>query len=129
MFDQAFDTLDFPRLRDLISRSAQTAMGRARFANLEPFDDSEPLRHALRAVSEAILLEQRIGGRWSFSELADPADALALLRIEGAGLEPLTLLELARLCEQALAARALLINERDSCPVLWSIVAELPSRE
>jgi DNA mismatch repair protein MutS2 len=129
MFEQAFDTLDFPRLRDLISRSAQTAVGHARFANLVPFDELEPLRNALRAVSEAILLEQRIGGRWSFSELADPTDALALLRIEGAGLEPLTLLELARLCEQALAARALLINERDSCPVLWSIVAELPSRE
>jgi DNA mismatch repair protein MutS2 len=129
MFDQAFDTLDFPRLRDLISRSAQTAMGRARFANLVPFDEPETLRQALRAISEAILLEQRIGGRWSFSELADPTDALALLRIEGAGLEPLTLLELARLCDQALAARALLINERDSCPVLWSIVAELPSRE
>src|ERR687884_1082584 len=111
MDDQAFSTLELERLRTLISRGAQTPMGRARIEELVPFDKPESLRLALDAVDETVRLEQRLGGRWSFSEVSDPSAALALLRIEGAGLEPLTLLEVARLCEQAIAARSLVINE------------------
>jgi DNA mismatch repair protein MutS2 len=129
MQDQAFGTLEYDRLRALVGRGAQTPMGRAAAKAISPFEGIDDLRQALEALRETVQLEQRLGGRWSFSEVADPADALALLRIEGAGLEPLTLLELARLVDQALAARAMVINERDECPVLWSILSELPSRE
>ncbi|HEY0547447.1 MAG TPA: Smr/MutS family protein [Pyrinomonadaceae bacterium] len=125
MHDQAFTTLEYQALRALLRRGAQTPMGRALVERLAPFEDRRELGQALRAVSEAVELRQR-GLNWSFSELADPTDALALLHIEGATLEPLAMLELARLCEQALAARAVILTEREACPVLWEMVEALP---
>lgn len=125
MHEQAFNTLEYNSLRALIRRGAQTPMGRALVDGLAPFEDQKELRHALRAVSEAVELRGR-GLNWSFSELADPTDALALLHIEGATLEPTAMLALARLCEQALAARAVILTEREACPSLWEMVEALP---
>lgn len=125
MNDQAFITLEYDALRVLVRQGAQTPMGRALVDALVPFEDSNALGNALRAVSEAIGLRQK-SLRWYFSELADPSDSLALLHIEGASIQPLAMLDLARLCEQALAARAVILAERNACPVLWEIVDALP---
>src|SRR5919198_191920 len=125
MNDQAFQTLEYEGLRALVRRYAQTPMGRARADTLAPLDSAAEVRRALRAVSECAELRAR-GVRWSFSELADPADALARLRVEGTILEPLVLLELARLCEQAADARAAVQAEREAAPVLWEAVEALP---
>lgn len=125
MNDQAFATLEYEGARALVRRYAQTPMGRARAEELAPLSSIEDVRRALRAVSECIELRAR-GARWSFSETADPAEAIARLRIEGTILEPLVLLELARLCEQAADARAAVSAEREAAPVLWSVVEELP---
>jgi DNA mismatch repair protein MutS2 len=126
MNEQAFTTLEYGGLRELLRRGAQTEMGRARVDGLLPFDDLGELRRALRALSECIELRQRRGASWYFTELADPREALAILRIEGSTLEPLTILELGRLCEQALAARAVILQERETAPVLWELVESLP---
>ncbi|HYN86333.1 MAG TPA: hypothetical protein VER32_13880, partial [Pyrinomonadaceae bacterium] len=125
MNEQAFGALEYGDLRALVSAGAQTPMGRARADSLAPLADAEEVRRALRAVSECVELRRR-GARFSFGELADPSDALARLRIEGAGLDPLTLLELARLCAQAADARDAVHAERAESPVLWETVAELP---
>ncbi|HST51734.1 MAG TPA: Smr/MutS family protein [Pyrinomonadaceae bacterium] len=125
MNEQAFATLEYEDLRALVRRQAQTPMGRERAGSLAPLRSREEVRRALRAVSECTELRAR-GVRWSFGELADPAEALARLRIEGTLLEPLTLLELARLCEQAADARASVQAEREAAPLLWETVAELP---
>ncbi|MDT5295544.1 MAG: mismatch repair protein MutS2 [Acidobacteriota bacterium] len=125
MNDQAFATLEYEGLRALVRRYAQTPTGRARAEGLAPLASIEEVRRALRAVSECAEMRAR-GVRLSFSELADPSEALARLTIEGTMLEPLTLLELARLCEQAADARAAIAAEREAAPVLWEAVAELP---
>lgn len=125
MNEQAFTTLEYQGLRASLRRGAQTEMGRARADALVPFDDLEELRRALRALSECIELRRR-GVSWYFTELRDPREALSLLRIEGATLEPLTILELGRLCEQAQNARAAIMAERENAPVLWQIVEALP---
>src|SRR5918998_1498351 len=125
MNQQSFGVLEYDGLRELVRRGAQTPAGRARVDALAPLDDLAELRRALRAVSECVSLRAR-GGAWSFSELADPEELIARLRIEGAILEPLALLELARLCDQAGEARARIQAEREECPVLWELVAELP---
>ena len=125
MNDQAFATLEYEGARALVRRYAQTPMGRARAEALAPLDSVDEVRRALRAVSECVELRAR-GARWSFSEAADPAGAIARLRIEGTILEPLVLLEVARLCEQAADARAAVQAEREAAPVLWSVVEELP---
>src|SRR5919107_1655019 len=125
MNDQAFGTLEYEGARALVRRYAQTPVGRARAEALEPLASIEEVRRALRAVSEGVELRAR-GARWSFSELSDPAEAIARLRIEGTILDPLVLLELARLCEQAADARAAVAAEREAAPVLWEAVESLP---
>jgi DNA mismatch repair protein MutS2 len=125
MNEQSFGVLEYDKLRALVRRGAQTPVGRARVERLAPLDNQEDVRRALDAVAECVEL-RRSSGAWSFSELADPAESISRLRIEGATLEPLPLLELARLCDQVGAARASIQAERDRVPVLWSLVAELP---
>ena len=125
MNDQAFATLEYEGARALVRRYAQTPMGRERAEALAPLASLEEVRRELRAVTECAELRAR-GARWSFSETADPSEAIARLRIEGTILEPLVLLEVARLCEQAADARAAVSAEREAAPVLWEVVEALP---
>ncbi|HYY41881.1 MAG TPA: hypothetical protein VE775_04050, partial [Pyrinomonadaceae bacterium] len=125
MNEQAFAVLEYEELRALVRRYAQTPMGRARADALAPLGDAHTVRRALAGVAEALELRRR-GAGWSFSELADPTDALARIRIEGVVLDPLALLELARLCDQVGEARAQIHQERADAPVLWATVADLP---
>jgi DNA mismatch repair protein MutS2 len=125
MNEQSFGVLEYDKLCALVRRGAQTPVGRARVDKLVPLDQLEDVRRALAAVAECVDL-RRLGGAWSFSELADPAESIARLRIEGATLDALPLLELARLCDQVGAARASIQVERERVPVLWSLVADLP---
>ena len=125
MNDQAFHTLEFDQLRALVRRGAQTSMGQARVDAVVPLESLEHLQKALAASAECVQLRKR-GATWSFSELRDPAEAIARLRVEGTSLEPVTILELARLCEQAMSARAAIMAESDESPVLAEIVKTLP---
>lgn len=125
MNDQAFKILEYDQLRNLLRRGAQTPMGRERIDALVPLDDLTMLRSALAAVAECVQLRKR-GVSWSFSELSDPGEAIARLRVAGTALDPSTILELSRLCSQALSARASIIAERDECPVLSEVVGGLP---
>jgi DNA mismatch repair protein MutS2 len=122
---QAFDILEFGSLRALVRRGSHTAMGQARVDALEPMDDRDRLQQALMVVSECVRL-RRHGLRLSFDGVADPTEAIARLRIEGTALEPLTLLDLARLSERAIEARAAILAERDEAPTLFTIVEDFP---
>ena len=125
MNDQAFTTLEYPQLRELLKRGAQTQIGLARVQTLAPIEDLSQLERELKALGECVLLRNR-GVTWSFSEFSDPGEAIGRLRVEGAALEPTSLLLLARLCEQALSARASILAEREAAPVLWQLVESLP---
>ena len=125
MNPQAFDTLEFDELRDLVRRGAQTAMGRALVGAMSPIDDLPDLRHALQVVAEMIDLRQR-GARLGFDEIADPTDSISRLRIEGTALEPVAILNLASWCERAMDARAAILAEREACPALFEMVAAQP---
>jgi DNA mismatch repair protein MutS2 len=125
MNEQAFGVLEYEGLRALVRRGAQTTMGRALSDALSPMTDLAAVRRALQTVSECLELRRR-GAGWSFSELADPSESIARLKIEGALLDPLALLELARLCDQAGEARARIQSEREAAPALWESVAGLP---
>jgi DNA mismatch repair protein MutS2 len=124
MNNQAFGILEFDPLRAFLRRDAQTDTGRARFDTLAPIDDLDELRRALRLVAEYIELRQR-GGRLSFDGVADSSDSISRLRIEGTALDPLAILDLARLCERVMEARVGILAEREACPTLFEIVAAL----
>src|SRR5688572_22703385 len=126
MQEQAFTTLEYPELRALIARGAQTPMGQARIAALRPLSSIIELEKQLAAVAECVSLRKR-GGAWRFSELGDPSERIALLRVAGATLDAPAILELKLLSEQAMAARASILAERDTSPVLWNLVGSLPT--
>lgn len=125
MNDQAFATLEYQQLLALIKRSAQTEAGKRRVATLSPIDDPLVLRRELTALAECVTLRNR-GAKWTFNELSDPAEIIARLHVEGAPLDTLALLQMARLCEQAMAARAAIYDERENAATLWSLVETLP---
>jgi len=123
--NQAFKTLEYPQLLVLLRRNAQTEGGKRRVDQLVPIATLGQLRHELTLLTECVSLRNR-GLNWAFSEFADPAEILALLRIEGAALQPLSILEIARLCEQALSVRATILSERENVKELWKLVENLP---
>lgn len=125
MHEQAFKILEYDDLRSLIRRGAQTPMGQSRADLLQPLPTRVELERALQAVAECVHLNRR-GTVWRFSELGDPAEKLALLRVEGAIFEAVAMLEVKTLCDQAMAARASILAERDAAPVLWALVSGLP---
>jgi DNA mismatch repair protein MutS2 len=123
--NQAFATLEYPQLLGVLQRNAQTESGKRRVDRLVPVSSIVELRHELTLLTECVSLRNR-GLNWAFSEFADPAEILALLRIEGAALAALPMLEIARLCEQALSVRATVLTVRDEVPALWKLVENLP---
>ncbi len=110
----------------LVSRHAQTPMGEARFENLAPLTSSLELENDLKAVAETISLNAEKQVSWSFSGLEDPSHAVAVLRIKNATLEPLAMLEVTRLCNQAMFARSGISPEKEFAPMLWRIVENIP---
>jgi DNA mismatch repair protein MutS2 len=125
MNNQAFLTLEYQPLLELVKRGAQTEVGRARVETLTPISELAALRRELAALSECVTLRNR-GVSWSFDEFADPSETIGRLRIEGNTLDAIAILETARLCEQALAARSAILNERETTPGLWRLVENLP---
>lgn len=122
---QAFTTLEYGNLLALIKRNAQTEPGQRRVETLAPLGDLAELRRELSALAECVLLRTR-GVKWYFSGLTDPAETISRLRVEGASLDPLAILQIARLCEQAMSARAAILAEREHASVLWQLVENLP---
>jgi DNA mismatch repair protein MutS2 len=125
MQEQAFKILEYDDLRALIRRGAQTPMGQTRVNALKPLASNAKLDQELAAVAECVHLRNR-GAAWSFSELGDPAQKLALLHVENTILEPAAMLEIKSLSDQAMSARASIFAERDGSPVLWGLVGKLP---
>ncbi len=123
---QSLTTLEYGKLLALVARHAQTPMGKSRLENLQPLTSRLELDANLQAASEMIALVQR-DINWSFSELPDPSDAVAVLKIKNATLDPISLLEITRLCNQALFARSVISPEKDVAPTLWQTVENLPS--
>ncbi len=122
----SLETLEFGKLLDLASRHAQTPMGVDRFASLRPFESPRDLDESLSAIRETIYLNEERQITWSFSGLQDPTDAVAILRIQNAALEPNLLLEVSRVCSQALFARSAIQPEKEDTPTLWRIVESIP---
>ncbi|MEO8072019.1 MAG: endonuclease MutS2 [Acidobacteriota bacterium] len=118
-------TLEYGKMLALVARNANTPMGRGYLENLQPSANRWELERDLRAVAETLFLIQK-DVNWSFSEIFEPSEAIAVLKIQNAALEPVSLLEITRLCNQALFARSAISPEKDNAPTLWQTVENLP---
>src|SRR5258705_4227111 len=122
----SLDTLEYSKLLELVSRGAQTPMGESRFADSRRMTSRAELKQDLAAISETILLREEKQVTWSFSGLHDPSNAVAILRIKNATLEPTLLLEISRVCSQAIFARSSIQPEKEFAPTLWRAVESIP---
>lgn len=127
------DLLEFEPLRELVGRYVGSPLGRSELERLAPHADRAALEAALADVAEAIAYQgasrqPQTASRGSairlrFNSIPDVAPALAVLRIEGAMLEPKQILELGRLIEEAGEIRAALNLAADKYPRLAAHVA------
>jgi len=122
------DLLEFARLRELVGRYVGSPLGRAELEKLEPRVDRAGVQDALAAVAEAMEYlrasrQPQAAARGSairlrFNSIPDVSAALALLRMEGAALEPKQILDLAQLLEEAGEVRAALRMAGEKYPRL-----------
>lgn len=122
----SLETLEYAKLLELVARNAQTPMGHRRLLGLRPMTDRRALEQSLAAIAETIALNEEKQVSWSFSGLEDPSDSVAILKIRNASLEPNRLLEISRICNQAIFVRSAVQPEKDFAPTLWAIVEAIP---
>ncbi|MGB7068240.1 MAG: endonuclease MutS2 [Pyrinomonadaceae bacterium] len=121
----SLETLEFEKLLDLIGRHAQTPMGLALVERVRPHTNKTELEREIAMVTEAILLNEK-QVTWSFSGLSDPSDAIAILKVRNATLEPHRLIDLTQICNQALFVKSSINPEKILVPRLWQLVEGLP---
>lgn len=120
--------LEFDQLKELLGRYVRTPLGRAELDKVAPgseraeieaslADAAEAIEHA-RARSQPQPASRGAAVRVRFEAGADPAPAVARLRIEGAILEPTEIFELTRLLDLAGEARSALMQARERFPRL-----------
>jgi DNA mismatch repair protein MutS2 len=112
------DLLEFESLRQLVGRFVRSQLGRHELEELAPHSDREILESALADAAEAVTYMRATEEsqpatrgaaiRLRFDSIPDIRATLPMLRIEGAGLEAVQILDLTRLLEQAGEIRAIL---------------------
>ncbi len=127
------DLLEFEPLRELLARYVGSPLGHAELEKVAPHSDRTILENALADVAEAIAYQNASRQpqaatrgsaiRLRFNSIPDVAAALAVLRIQGAMLEPKQILELASLIEEAGEIRAVLNLAGEKYPRLGALVA------
>jgi len=120
--------LEFEALRALLGRYVRSALGRREMEGVAPSRDREAIETALAEAAEGIEYLRAAGQpqaasrgaaiRISFTDIADPVESVARLRIEGATLEALEIYELTRLLDLAAEARGVLVAAGQRFPRL-----------
>jgi DNA mismatch repair protein MutS2 len=120
--------LEFEALRALVGRYVRSALGRGELEQVAPSSDRIAIETALaetaegidylRATSQPQAASRGAAIRINFADIADPASAVARLRIEGATLEALEIYELTRLLDLAAEARGVLVSAGQRFPRL-----------
>ena len=120
--------LEFEALRALAGRYVRSALGRGELERVAPSNDRDAIETALAETGEGIEYLRAAGQpqtasrgaaiRISFTDIADPTEAVARLRIEGATLEAEEIYELTRLLDLAAEARGVLVAAGQRFPRL-----------
>lgn len=135
MQNSSSELLEFESLRQLLGRFVRSALGHAKLSKVEPQSDRATLERTFADVAEAIeyLHSARrpqpaargAAIRIHFDSIPDIAKAVAILRIEGAGLEAKQIFDLTQFLEQAGEIRSLLTATWERFPKLGAKAATL----
>jgi hypothetical protein len=120
--------LEFEALRALAGRYVRSALGRVELERVAPSNDRDAIETALAETAEGIeylraaaqpqTASRGAAIRISFTDIADPTESVARLRIEGATLEAEEIYELTRLLDLAAEARGVLVAAGQRFPRL-----------
>jgi DNA mismatch repair protein MutS2 len=129
------ELLEFESLRQLLGRFVRSALGHAKLSEIEPQSDRATLERTFADVAEAIEYLQSARRpqpaargaaiRIRFDSIPDIAKAVAILRIEGAGLEAKQIFDLTQFLELAGEIRSLLTATWERFPKLGAKAASL----
>ena len=110
--------LEFDSFRELLSAYLNSALGKARVAQLAPTSDREWISRQQQLAEEA---RQYLvaGGRFDFSALFDAASLLAKCRIEGAMLEVTDLRDILLLVDKSAEWREIALNPPEAVKSKW----------
>jgi DNA mismatch repair protein MutS2 len=121
MHPAVLQTLEFPRIVDVVCSLAATPLGAERLAGLRPSSDPRRVAQWLAATTEGVRFNELVGP----FPLTAPADLPAILRalaVEGRALEPLRLLALGDYLDSVEATRGEVRRAEGQFPILKTIV-------
>ncbi len=126
MRHQAFDTLEFDKLKEMLWQQVRTPLGATRVEEVTTSDRLEEITRQLRQTAEGVEY-LREGTALDFNELPDPRPALAKLKVADISLEPQEILNLLRLISVATGLREAFRDEAGRFPLLHEITAKIPN--
>jgi DNA mismatch repair protein MutS2 len=122
------ETLEFYRLRDLVGRYISSPLGRGELTRVEPHSDRAALEadHAetaegigyLRSAARPQAAQRGAAIRIDFNGIADLANAVNKLRIEGASLDPKEMFDVFAFLDRSADARSVLTAVAERFPRL-----------
>lgn len=125
MNSEARGALEFQALREQLARHTQSPLGRSRALELQPTADRLAILRALGRTSEASRFIN-VRGRFGLGGLADPEPLLDRLRVVGAVLEAIELLDVANYIQCAIELRAAFTDHEAEYPLLADVALALP---
>jgi DNA mismatch repair protein MutS2 len=123
---EAFEILEFDKLRDLLSTRVRTSLGAQFAAQLSPLADLATVTRELQKTSEGVAFLAE-GSALEIHDLPDPREALGRLSVADVNLEPNQILNLLRLISVATGLREVLREESEKFPLLSEIARVIPN--
>jgi DNA mismatch repair protein MutS2 len=123
---QAFEILEFDKLKGLLLQQVHTPPGQALVERLAPMSELEQTVLELRRTSEGVA-SLREGNALDIHDLPDPDPPLAKLSIVDVNLEPFEILTLLRLMSVAMGLRETFREETGRFPLLSEITDSIPN--
>ena len=116
--------LEFDAFRDLLRAYAPSPLGQARIAQLAPSADPAWVEQQHRLTSE-VREFLRVGSRFEFSGLLDPAPLVEKSRIAGAALETTEIRDVVAVVDRAAEWREIALHPPAAMKTEWRAVPEL----
>ncbi len=126
MNQEAFEPLEFDKLRSLLSAYAQTPIGRKQLLELMPQEDLALIERAHQEVKECEDY-QREFGRIRIPEMTDPAPLLSRLAIENTYLSAEEMLELQSIISAGHSLKTQFREVEKDFTALAAIISQIPN--
>lgn len=124
MLKNSYRTLEYDKLKNLLSEYAVSELGRERISDMTPITDKHEIQIQLSLCSEAKELYQRLKGL-PLDGLKDIRDILWQSKKPGSVLDPICFLDIANFVRIARNVKRVVSANKEICPGIWNTVMNL----